>query len=205
MSTSAERSVARRPGGRTADVTQRVHEAVRGLLIEGGTQACTYSAVADRAGIERSTLYRRYPDRWDMLIDAFIELAGTDVVPTPGASFAEDLASVLRKLTGILKTPIGPAVMTVAAELRADSRGDVSRAFFDRRMAQLDPMFEAAVSRGELPAGVDREAVFTFAAGAIYFRMFIAARAVDDAFLHSIVESVCWLFCSGRPNRAAAG
>lgn len=205
MSTSSERLVARRPGGRTADVTHRVHEAVRGLLIEGGTQACTYSAVAERAEIERSTLYRRYPDRWDMLIDAFIELAGTDVVPTPGDSFAQDLASVLRKLRDLLKTPLGPAVMTVAAELRTESRDDVSRLFFDRRMAQLDPMFDAAIERGELPAEVDREALFTFAAGAIYFRMFIAARAVDDRFVESLVESVCWLHCCGGSKRAAAG
>ncbi|MFL6740547.1 MAG: TetR-like C-terminal domain-containing protein [Sphingomicrobium sp.] len=204
MSTSAERKVARRPGGRTADVTQRVHEAVRGLLIEGGTQACTYSSIAERAGIERSTLYRRYPDRWDMLIDAFIELAGTDVVPTPGESFAEDLESVLRKLATLLRSPVGPAMLTVAAELRADSRDDVSRAFFDRRVAQLDPMFDAAIARGELPADVDREALFTFAAGPIYFRMFIAARTVDGAYIRSIAESVCWLYCSGPAERSTA-
>lgn len=201
MSTSVERTASRRPGGRTADVTDRIHEAVRALLLEGGTQACTFKAIAERAGVERSTLYRRYSDRWDMLIDAFIELAGTDIVPTPGESFAEDLTSVLRKLVAILKTPLGPAVMNVAAELRRDERDDVSRIFFDRRMAQLDPMFDAAIARGELRADIDREALFTLAAGPIYFRMFIAARAVDDEFIHSLAASVCWLYCS--PSAAA--
>jgi AcrR family transcriptional regulator len=196
MSTSAGETVARRPGGRTADVTQRIQEAVRTLLIEGGTQACTFKSIADRASVERSTLYRRYRDRWDMLIDAFIALAGTDVVPTPGESFAEDLTSVLRKLAGQLSTPLGPALVTVAAELRAEERDDFSRTFFDGRMAQLEPMFEAAIARGELPADIDREALFTFAAGSVYFRTFIAARAVDDDFIHSVVESVCWLHCS---------
>src|SRR6476646_2989334 len=79
-----------RPGGRTADVTLRIHEAVRGLLLESGTDACSYKNVAKRAGVERSTLYRRYPDRWDMLIDAFIDLASTEVVPDLGHSFASD-------------------------------------------------------------------------------------------------------------------
>lgn len=171
------------------------------MLVEGGTQACTFKSIAERAGVERSTLYRRYRDRWDMLIDAFIALAGTDVVPTPGESFAEDLTSVLRKLAGQLSAPVGPALVTVAAELRAEERDDFSRTFFDGRMAQLEPMFEAAIARGELPADVDREAVFTFAAGAIYFRTFIAARAVDEDFIHSVVESVCWLHCS--PSAAA--
>ena len=68
-------------------------------------------------------------------------------------------------------------------------------------MAQLDPMFDAAIERGELPAEVDREALFTAAAGPIYFRMFIAARGVDDDFIDAIVSSVCWLHCS--PSVAA--
>lgn len=195
------KSAARRPGGRTADVTAKIHESVTDLLIEGGAEACTYSAVADRAGVERSTLYRRYPDRWDMMLDSMMARAAADIVPDFGDSFAEDLTSVLRKLRDVLESPLGPTVMMVAAELRVHSRSDYSRAFFDRRMSQLNPMFDAAIARGELPAEVDREAMFTFAAGAIYFRTFIAARGVDDDFIHSVVESVCWLHCT--PSAAA--
>jgi AcrR family transcriptional regulator len=191
----------RRPGGRTADVTQRVHRAVTELLIEGGAQACTFKAVAERAGVERSTLYRRYPDRWDMMIDSMMIRAAEDVVPDLGDSFAGDLTSVLRKLAHMLDSPLGPTVMSVAAEFRAHSHEDFSRTFFDRRMEQLGPMFAAAIVRGELPADVDREELFTFAAGPIYFRMFIAGRKVDDDFIQAIVSSVCWLYCA--PSAAA--
>ena len=191
----------RRPGGRTSDVTHRIHEAIIDLLIEGGVEACTFSAVAERAHVERSTLYRRFPDRWEAMIDAFMARAEADVLPDLGASFAGDLASVLRKLADILATPLGPALIAVATELRAKSGNDYSRMYFDRRMAQLEPMFAAAIRRGELPATIDREVLFTFAAGPIYFRMFIAGRAVDDDFINSVVTSVCWLYCS--PSAAA--
>jgi AcrR family transcriptional regulator len=201
MSTSSKTEVARRPGGRTAEVTARVHGAITELLVEGGFEACTFSAVAERAGIERSTLYRRFPDRWDAIIDTWMERARMDVMPDLGASFAEDLASVLRKLVEALESRLGPALLRVAAELRARDDTDYSRAYFDARMAQLEPMFEAAVTRGELPAETDREALFTFAAGPIYFRMFIAGRQVDDDFLHAVVSNVCWLYCS--PSVAA--
>ena len=201
MSTSAKRDPARRPGGRTAGVTAKIHDAVLQLLIEGGVEECTFTAVADRAAVDRSTLHRRYPDRWDMMIDAFIARAAADVMPDLGDSFADDLTLILRRLAEILETPLGPALVAVAAELRAKSGSDYSRAYFDRRMAQLDPMFDAAAERGELPAAVDREELFTFAAGPIYFRMFIAARKVDDDFIRSIVASVCWLYCS--PSVAA--
>ena len=198
MSTSAAREVARRPGGRTADVTNRVHEAIVAQLIEGGVQSCTFSAVAERAGIERSTLYRRFPDRWEAIIDALMARAARDIMPDLGNSFADDLRSVLRKLRDTLNSPLGPAVLAVAVELQSGSANGYPRAYFDRRMAQLEPMFGAAVERGELPADVDREALFTFAAGPIYFRTFIAARGVDDEFIDSLVESVCRLYCSGR-------
>ena len=191
----------KRPGGRTADVTERVHRAITELIVEGGFEACTFSAVAERAGIERSTLYRRFPDRWDAIIDTWMERARMDVMPDLGASFAEDLMSVLRKIVEILESRLGPALMRVAAELRARDDTDFSRAYFGARMEQLAPMFEAAIARGELPADVDRETLFSFAAGPIYFRMFIASRRVDDDFLTAIVHNVCWLYCS--PSAAA--
>ena len=201
MSTSSGLDVVRRPGGRTANVTARLHEAVLDLLVDGGADACTFKAVAERAGVERSTLYRRYPDRWEMMIDAFMARAAADVMPDVGDSFGHDLASILHKLAGMLGTPLGAALVEVAAELRARSGSDYSRAYFDRRMAQLDPMFDAAIARGELPQDVNREELFTAAAGPIYFRTFIAARPVDDDFIHAVVASVCWLYCS--PSAAA--
>jgi len=111
MSTSSKTEVARRPGGRTADVTARVHQAITDLLVEGGMEACTFSAVAERAGIERSTLYRRFPDRWDAIIETWMERARMDVMPDLGASFAEDLESVLRKLVEVLGSRLGPALL----------------------------------------------------------------------------------------------
>ena len=191
----------RRPGGRTAEVTRRVHDAVVELLIEGGVQACTVKAVAERAKIERSTLYRRFPDKWEAIIDALMARAAADVMPDLGSTFAEDLASVLRKLRVTLESPLGPALVEVAIELRANDGADYPRAYFGRRMEQLAPMFAAAIERGELPAHVDREALFTAAAGPIYFRMFIAGRPVDEEYISSIVSSICWLYCS--PSAAA--
>jgi AcrR family transcriptional regulator len=166
------------------------------LLVEGGDSNCTYALVAERAGVERSTLYRRYPDRWEMIIDAFLARAEDDVLPDLTGTFRTDLKSVLARLVETLQGPLGPALMSVVASLRAAHAGDYSRAYFDRRMAQLEPMFDGAVARGDLPADVDREELFSFAAGAVYFRLFIAARGVDEAWLDGVVERVCWLYCA---------
>jgi AcrR family transcriptional regulator len=194
-------TVVKRPGGRTADVTARIHKAILDIIVKDGVAACTFSAVAERAKIERSTLYRRFPDRWDAIIAAVLDVAGGEVMPDLTGSFPEDLRSVLRKLVETLESPIGPAILAIAAELRAGSGSDYSRAYFDQRMAQLAPMFDAAVERGELAPDVDREALFSVAAGAIYFRTFIAARGVGDDFIDMVVGLVCWQYCS--PSTAA--
>ena len=195
-STSVRDRPGSRPGGRTADLTGRINQATLELLVEGGLAACTYANVAKRSDVDRSTLYRRYPDRWEMLIDAFLGRVAADVMPDFTGHFRSDLKSVLIKLSDTLQGPFGSILMILAGELRAAHAGDYSRAYFDRRMAQLDPMFEAAIGRGELAADSDREELFTFAAGAIYFRLFIAARAIDEAWIEALVEKVCWLYCA---------
>ena len=186
----------RRPGGRTADVTQRVREAVLSLLLERGFEACTMKNVAERAGIERSTLYRRYPDRWGAIIDAVVDRIQTDAPLISSGTFAADLKFVLTSLAASISTPLGPAIVAAEGALHTAERVVEARVFFERRMEQLQPMFEAAVERGELAAGVDREELFVFAVGSIWFSKFIASRTVDEAAIDRIVGAVCTLYCT---------
>ena len=60
-----------RPGGRSADITRRIHDVVLALIQSGGAYRCNFQTVARRAKVERSTLYRRYPSRWAMMSEAF--------------------------------------------------------------------------------------------------------------------------------------
>lgn len=182
-------------------MTARVRKAVIELLITESTDQCTFKAVAERAGVERSTLYRRYPDRWDMIVDAFMAIAEAEILPELGNSFAGDLSDVLAKLVETLETPLGPALLSTVAALRNSHGSNYTRAYFDRRVVQLGPMFDAAIARGELRTDVDREAIFIAAAGPIYFRIFIAGRGADAEFIRSVVSQICWHYCT--PSAAA--
>src|SRR4051794_18926154 len=196
-STVGKRGVNQRPGGRTADVTERVRHAVIELAIEGGFPACTFANIAERAGVQRSTLYRRFPDRWTTIIDAIVAKTGDDVVADLSGNFERDLRSVLRKLADALDSPLGPAVMAIAARMQADPNADYPRDYFDGRMAQPEPMFAAALARRDPPHDLDRGGVVTPPPRPLWFRKFISARPVDHAFIDRIVENVCWLYCSG--------
>jgi AcrR family transcriptional regulator len=185
----------RRPGGRTADVTRRINSAVLELLAEGGIDACTFQNVATRAGVERSTLYRRNPDRWPTIIDAIIDFAERETAPINTGSFRSDLLATLRNLARALNGPLGPTLVSVAAKLQAGAAPGQGERFWASRMERLGPIFDQAVERGELPAGADAEEIFSMAAGPIYFRRFIASKEVDEEWVQTIVDEICRRYC----------
>lgn len=192
---SEECTKQRRPGGRTADVTRRINQAILELLVEGGVDACTFQNVAARAGIERSTLYRRNPDRWPTIMSAIIELAERETARSDSGSFRDDLASTLNNLMKVLVSPLGPALIEVAGALQAGAAPGQAERFWASRQQQLAPMFETAIARGELAADVDRDELFAMAAGPIYFRRFISAQPLDEGWVRKVVDQVCDRYC----------
>ena len=190
----------KRPGGRTAETTRRVADAVVELLLEGGIAGCTFAAVAARAGVERSTLYRRYEDRWMMIMDATIASVAAITSDSSG-SFATDLKAILSGGAETLSGPFGQVVLGLAAALRGTMREFHIHRFWESRMQQIEPMFEAAIARGELAEDVDRIELFTFAAGPLYFRSLFTAQPVDEAWIDRIVGVVCDRYCVGRSKR----
>jgi AcrR family transcriptional regulator len=195
ISSTLEDVTRRRPGGRTADVTKRINEAVLTLLVEGGIDACTFQNVAARAGIERSTLYRRNSDRWPTIIEAIIDLAERETAVFNTGSFTEDLSRTLFRLNNVLKSPLGPPLMAVASALKAGVAPGESERFWASRRKHLAPMFEAAIARGEVPIDVDREELFAMAAGPIYFRNFISALPVDESWIRELADKICSHYC----------
>jgi Tetracyclin repressor-like, C-terminal domain len=192
-----EPAIQRRPGGRTADVTRRINEALIELLAEGGLEACTFQNVAARACIERSTLYRRNPDRWPTIVGAIIQMAARETATFDTGSFRTDLSATLCNLARVLKSPVGPSLMEIAGALQSGVAPGQAERFWESRQQQLAPMFEAAIERGELPADVDRDELFAMAAGPVYFWRFVASQPLTDDWVRKVVDQVC--NCYGVP------
>lgn len=191
-STASLTTIARpRRGGRTADVTHRIHDATLALLAEAGHGACTFQNVAARAGVERSTLYRRYPSRWAMLVEAWAARFAGQIDVEPADSFSVDLRTHLRRVAEALNSPVGMAMVAAAAVARLDPEAKASAGDFWRaRLRQQEPLVAAAIARGELPADIDREALFASADGPLYFRLLIVGRPIDEALVERVASAV---------------
>jgi AcrR family transcriptional regulator len=147
-------SVHHRPGGRTADITRRIHDAVLALIISGGEERCTFQTVAKRAGIERSTLYRRYPTRWAMMSEAFAAAYVDGLSFEPTGSFRGDLTRHLSRVAHALGSPLGMAMLAAGAVARLDPGSrEAAGGFWEFRKEQQRPFVQAAIDRGELAGG----------------------------------------------------
>jgi len=185
-----------RPGGRTADVTRRIHDAVLDLIVRGGEEQCTFQAVARRAKVERSTLYRRYPNRWAMMSEAFASTYAVDLSFEPTGSFRGDLTRHLSRVAHTLGSPLGMAMLAAAAVARLDPGSrEAAGGFWQYRKEQQRPFVQAAIGRGELAADVSLDELFAAADGPLYFRLLIIAEPIDRHWIERTVDQVCRAFC----------
>ncbi|MFC4944432.1 TetR/AcrR family transcriptional regulator [Pseudonocardia sp. GCM10023141] len=166
-----------RPGGRSARVRAEVLEAVLGELVEHGVDGLTVDGVAARAGVHRSTLYRRWTDVGGLLVDALADAADDDWAPPDTGSLAGDLAALNRE---VLDTaPLTGAVL--AASFRSPPPAAALRAFWADRYARCAVVVQRAVARGEVPAGTDPTAVLVAATAPIFHHLFLLGDGVTHA------------------------
>jgi AcrR family transcriptional regulator len=179
----------RRPGGRSARVRALTLAATIGELAESGYSALTLDAVARRAGVHRTTLYRRWGTREALVLDAMLELAGEGVrIPDTG-SLRGDLLAIARGSAATASSAQGQAVVraVVAAGAHDAALAAASRQFWTERLALDGSVVERAVARGELPPGTDPRTVIEAILGPIYFRLLVLGEQPDAAFVERLV------------------
>ena len=185
-----------RPGGRTAQNTGRIHEAVFQLLGIGGQESVTFQNVARRAEVERSTLYRRYSSRWEMISEAFSEIYVEELSFETTGSFRGDLTCHLSRVAHTLGSPLGRAMLAAGAVARSDpSSFSIAGGFWESRKKMQEGFVREAIERGELDPDVSLEELFAAADGPLYFRLLIIAKPIDREWVERTVDNVCKAFC----------
>jgi len=182
----------RRPGRpRNPELDAIILQATIELLCEAGFTGTTVEAVAERAGVGKATIYRRWATREDLLL-----AAGGEMGPCPGdpdcGNLRDDLIVLLGGLVSMMtETPVGallPATIDEAARNPAmRTRLD---AFVAERRAPVRTALRRAADRGELRAGVDHELLVDLMAGPVFTRLLLTGAALDDGVAECIVDLV---------------
>ena len=181
-----------RPGGRTARIRAAALEATVSALIEHGYDGLTMERIADRAGVNKTTLYRRWGSRTGLVVDAVESYAAAQAdVPDTG-DIDEDLRrwarSIYTMLTGTVSGALVRAIFSAGdtAELR-----HLRRRFWLSRVVLVRPLVERAIIRGQLPPGTDTDEVIRHVGAPLYYRLLVLAEPlrVESADLAAAVTA----------------
>jgi AcrR family transcriptional regulator len=199
---------AARPVGRGAKVRAAVHAATLAELVDKGYAALTVENIAQRAGVHKTTVYRRWKDREILLTDALAEHMATDIpVPDTGA-IETDLRALARSLVQAFTSPTGQAILAAmfTGAARLPEIAAARRHVFDDRLARAEPVVTRAIERGELPRDTDPAELLKTLAAPIYLRLLITADPVDEATADQAVRVTLAAAHAGalRPARDAS-
>jgi AcrR family transcriptional regulator len=153
-------------------------QAVIGELNDNGYAGATVEHVAARAGVAKTTIYRRWGSLDGLLADLMAEYAAQRIpVPDEGTLDA-DLRALARAVVASVRDPAVRAAMAsmIAAAVQDPAARQVLSGFLATRTATMTTLIDRAVRRGELPAGTDAAGVLQTVTALIYHRLFIAGE-----------------------------
>lgn len=188
------------PGGRVTPGpgrprSARAHEAViqatLELLAEKGFRGLTVEAVADSSGVAKTTIYRWWPSKQALLLEALSRLRQPAVVPETGSIRDKAVAHLRGHIEAFRESGTAPILADALAEVLRNPELEKARLGFVA--AQREPFrqaLERAVERGELPADLDYQLTMDLLIGPIVNRALVTGGPVEPALAERIVDIV---------------
>ncbi len=173
---------ARRPGGRTARTRAAVLRAVVEELSDNGYAGATVERLAARAGIAKTTIYRRWGGLSGLLADLMDGYAA-QLIPVPDeGSLDADLRVLSRDVVAGLQDPVIRTACTsiVVAAVHDPAAREMLARFIAARTAMMAVIVNRAADRGEVPPGTDTAAVIQIVTAHIYYRLFTAGEPLGQ-------------------------
>ncbi|MGA5141141.1 TetR/AcrR family transcriptional regulator [Streptomyces azureus] len=199
-----------RPRSATADAA--ILAATREALVELGWSKLTLGDVATRAGVAKTTLYRRWAGKNELVVDAVAVLFDELELPDSG-SLAADIEGVVLQFAAILARPEAKSgLMAVVAEATRDDalRERIRASVVDRQKRLVLEGRSRAQVRGELPPEPDpatasrtADLIFDMVAGAVVHRTLVSGGPVDEAWVRGFTLVLLRGLAAGTAHTAA--
>lgn len=182
-------------------IREAILDATRELLAEGGVHGLTIEGVAARAGVAKTTVYRRWRSKEELALAVLIDMVEQVAsVPDLGDTRAELIAFVDRAVMILRSTLMGRVMQGLVSDLAAHP--ELARAFREQvvavRVAETRRLVERGIERGELRPDADYELANELLFGPVYYRLLLSGAPLEDDLAARVVGAV-W------PAFAAAG
>ena len=149
--------------------------------------------VAARAGVGKATIYRRWPSKGLLALDAFVtSFREQQPLPDTGTLRGDLIAALTAWVRAVTQTSMGPMLTGLIAEAQHDE--ELRAAWRDRVLEPLRSqhriMLDRAIARGEIPATVDQEVVLDLFFGAAQHRLLLGHLPLTDDFIREVVDVI---------------
>src|SRR5690242_4088853 len=178
---------------RSAEAERAILAATADLLAERGLTAMSIEEVAARAGVGKTTIYRRWPSKGLLALDAFvISFRAEQPQPDTGTLRGDLLSALHAWVRAVTQTAMGPLLTGLIAEAQHDAelRGAWRDRVLEPMRTQHRVMLDRAIERGEIPATVDRDVVLDLFFGAAEHRLLLGHLPMTGDFIAEVVDMI---------------
>jgi AcrR family transcriptional regulator len=182
-------------GGRGADREAAICQAVVELLNEISYESVTMDAVAARAKASKATIYRRWSNKGELVVEALQGMVLARDLPLPDTGSLRD--DIIARIDQQMKDPVLASVNTAALKVlvyAASSEPELAKemrtSIRDSQLAAWQTLLHRAHARGELQQEVDPDLMFEVIQGQFCARTGVEAGAVDDGYVEHVVDNV---------------
>jgi AcrR family transcriptional regulator len=210
MIPDANTSAPRRGRPRSEKAHAAILTAAAELLLARGLGAVSMDAVAEQAGVSKATIYRWWPTKETLALEAFYhEWDTARSAPRDTGSLRGDLLSFLRPwIRRVRSRPYGRVIAALITEAQTDPAfAEQYRArFVEPRREQGRQIFRRAIERGEIPTDSDVEVALDLLYGPIYHRLLHGHAPLTDGFVQAVVDStLAGLVAASVPTASEGG
>src|SRR5580700_4673113 len=170
---------------------ERVLTTTLDLLTEAGLDELTIDEISRRSGVAKTTIYRHWPNRSALVIDACSRMTDGERTPPDTGSLEGDIRAILTNIAELLGTArwssIVPSIVDAAEHdpAFADIHSRIQRG----HAAPLRAALDRAAHRGEIPSTADRDAIAAALLGPLFYRRWFSREPIGPKFLEMIIRS----------------
>ncbi len=169
-------------------------DATAELLLARGLSAVSMDAVAERAGVSKATIYRWWPTKETLALDAlYAEWAAASPYRRDTGSLRGDLLALLRPWARLASSrPYGRVIAALLAEAQTDPvfAAEYRQRVVEPRRDQARAVFRRAIDRGEIAADTKVEVALDLLYGPLYHRMLHGHAPLNDRFVREVIDMV---------------
>ena len=186
---------------RDPDAERRILDATRDLIAAQGSKKVTINDIATEANVGKQTIYRWWPTKPALVLDALErEIKSANPPPATGSTY-EDLRMQMQRVAAMFASPTGSIIREMIAESLNDD--DIAEQFRERffleRLKRGMPTFEAGVASGALRADLDLDVVSEMLYAPLWLRLIVGHRPLTPAVVDTILDHA-WPILSTEPH-----